>query len=178
MADSLAAGTYTVTITDINGCIKVDTIVVSGIASPTADYSNTPEVGFVDIEVLFNDSSLANGDTIVSWFWDFGDGVTSILENPTHTYDTTGTFLVYLVVTNSEGCVDTISDSIIVVSEIFVPNFFTPNGDDMYDNFVIPYLPQLYPNSKLYVYNRWGIKVYQSDNYQNDWDGEKHSAGT
>ena len=48
----------------------------------------------------------------------------------------------------------------------------------MYDNFVIPYLPQLYPNSKLYVYNRWGIKVYQSDNYQNDWDGEKHSAGT
>ena len=178
LADSLAAGTYTVTITDINGCEHIDTVTVGGISSPTAGYTNSPEIGFVDIEVLFNDSSLANGDTIVSWFWDFGDGVTSILEDPSHTYDTTGTFSVYLVVTNSEGCVDTISDSIIVVSEIFVPNFFTPNGDNIYDTFTIPYLPQLYPNSKLYIYNRWGIKVYQSDNYQNDWDGEKHSAGT
>ncbi len=178
MADSLAAGTYTVTITDINGCVKVDTIVVSGIASPTANFSNNPTAALLDVPVTFTDSSLANGDTIVSWFWDFADGTTDTLQNPVHAFADTGTYPVMLVVTNTQGCTDTIIIEMIVITEIVVPNVFTPNGDGFNDTFVIQYLPQLYPNSKLYIYNRWGKRVYKSDNYQNDWDGDKHSEGT
>ncbi len=178
MADSLAAGTYTVTITDINGCVKVDTVVVGGISSPTANFSNNPTAALLDVPVTFTDSSLANGDTIVSWFWDFADGTTDTLQNPVHAFADTGTYPVMLVVTNTEGCTDTIIIEMLVITEIVVPNVFTPNGDGFNDTFVIQYLPQLYPGSKLYIYNRWGKRVYKSDNYQNDWDGDKHSEGT
>ncbi len=44
---------------------------------------------------------------IVSWDWDFGDGGTSTQQNPSHTYNTGGNFIITLVVTNSIGCKDT-----------------------------------------------------------------------
>lgn len=178
MASNLAAGTYTLTITDANGCEKVETVVVSGIASPTADFSNNPTAALLGVPVTFTDSSLANGDTIVSWYWDFADGTIDSVQNPVHAFSDTGTYPVMLVVTNTQGCTDTIIIEMIVITEIVVPNVFTPNGDGFNDNFVIQYLAELYPNSKLYIYNRWGKRIYKSENYQNDWDGEKHSEGT
>jgi hypothetical protein len=36
---------------------------------------------------------------------------------------------------------------------------------------------ELYPNSKMMIYNRWGRKVYTSDNYLNNWDGGDLSEG-
>lgn len=50
--------------------------------------------------VAFKDSSFFSP---TSWRWDFGDGATSTLQNPVHTYQTTGTFTVKLVVSNASG---------------------------------------------------------------------------
>ncbi len=178
VADSLAEGIYTVTIKDINGCVHIDTVNVGGIHSPTANFTNTPAAALLDVLVQFTDSSLANGDTIVSWYWDFADGTIDSIQNPVHAFGDTGHYPVMLVVTNTEGCSDTIIIEMVIITEIVVPNVFTPDGDAFNQNFVIQYLPELYPNSALYVYNRWGIRVYKSDNYQNDWDGDKHPEGT
>lgn len=60
-------------------------------------------------------------------------------------------------------------------SLINIPNVFTPDADVSNQTFVVEHLPA---NSQLTIYNRWGIRVYQSTNYKNDWDGENHSAGT
>ncbi len=46
--------------------------------------------------------------------WNFGDGNTSTLENPTHNYSTTGSFIVTLVVTNSSGCSDSTTQTIVI----------------------------------------------------------------
>jgi len=54
---------------------------------------------------------------------------------------------------------------------IIVPNVFTPNNDGVNDYFVIKNL-LLYDVRKLVVYSRWGQVVYQSDSYNNDWDGK------
>ncbi|GIV41824.1 MAG: hypothetical protein KatS3mg034_1134 [Vicingaceae bacterium] len=62
-------------------------------------------------------------------------------------------------------------------AELIIPNVVTPNGDGINDYFVIPYLA-LYPGSKLVIYNRWGKKIYESDDYKNNWDGSNYSAGT
>lgn len=54
-------------------------------------------------------------------------------------------------------------------SEAFkIPNVFTPNGDNINDNFEITGLP---PLSSLLIYNRSGKEVFSSDEYKNDWDG-------
>jgi len=59
-----------------------------------------------------------------------------------------------------------------------IPNIITPNGDGINDYFKIIlkdskeayYLS--FPNSTLIVLNRWGTKVFESNNYQNDWNGD------
>jgi gliding motility-associated-like protein len=53
---------------------------------------------------------------------------------------------------------------------IVIPNVFTPNGDGVNDYFVVRNL-NLYDFRPLIIYNRWGNVVYQSDQYNNDWDG-------
>lgn len=55
----------------------------------------------VGANVSFTDQSFA-GSGVVSWLWDFGDGNTSTMQNPTHTYATTGTYTVCL--TTSSNC--------------------------------------------------------------------------
>ncbi len=71
------------------------------------------------------------------------------------------------------------SDSIEVVvqCDVIVPNIFTPNGDGFNDTFFVGNLDQ-YPGSGIKIYNRWGRKVHDSDDYKNDWDGEKVAEGT
>ena len=54
--------------------------------------------------------------------------------------------------------------------ECFVPSIFTPNGDGVNDYFEIPFLSR-FPQSTIYIYNRWGDEVFYSDNYQGEWQG-------
>jgi gliding motility-associated-like protein/uncharacterized repeat protein (TIGR01451 family) len=56
------------------------------------------------------------------------------------------------------------------LSDIFIPDTFSPNGDGINDYFVIPGVNQL-PGNELVVFNRWGNIVFQMKNYDNSWDG-------
>ncbi|WP_243350206.1 Ig-like domain-containing protein, partial [Parabacteroides sp. FAFU027] len=55
--------------------------------------------------------------------------------------------------------------------DIYVPEGFSPNGDGKNDRLVIKELYK-YPNNHIVIYNRWGNKVFEARNYQNDWNGE------
>ena len=59
---------------------------------------------------------------------------------------------------------------------IIVPNVMTPNGDGLNDVFNINYI-DLYDVKKLTIHNRWGTIVYQSEDYQNNWDGGNVADG-
>lgn len=78
-----------------------------------------------------------------------------------------------------EGC-DIYSKTITVTvldCELVVPNVFTPNGDGYNDKFIIENLEH-YRNSYMVIYNRWGNKVYESNDYANNWwDGANCSEG-
>ena len=80
-----ASGAYWVSVSNSNGCTTTDTIGVSITPIPTAS--------FVPVVNGFN-VSLVNQSDFGSWFWDFGDGESSTLSNPVHTYLDTGTFLI------------------------------------------------------------------------------------
>ena len=56
-------------------------------------------------------------------------------------------------------------------------NVFTPNGDGIND-FLKFDLVEIYPGTKLIIFNRWGNKIYEDDDYFNDWDGENYQEGT
>ncbi|WP_339876589.1 gliding motility-associated C-terminal domain-containing protein [uncultured Algoriphagus sp.] len=59
-----------------------------------------------------------------------------------------------------------------------IPNVFTPNGDGINDTWVIRGLKELFQNNKLLVVNRWGVEVFKTDNYENDWNGDNLHGGT
>ena len=57
-----------------------------------------------------------------------------------------------------------------------IPNVITPNGDGINDLLVFGNL-ELYPYSKLMIFNRWGQLVFESGYYQNNWDGQFMNDG-
>ena len=59
---------------------------------------------------------------------------------------------------------------------VFVPNVFTPNDDSYNQYFEITNIG-LYKNSKLIVFDRWGMTIFEANGYQNAWDGNAVSSG-
>ncbi len=66
--------------------------------------------------------------------------------------------------------------TVFIKCPIKTTNVITPNGDTYNDKFVIKHLIE-YPGSKLVILNRWGKKVFETNNYQNDWDGGNLAEG-
>jgi len=77
---------------------------------PTADYGY--EIS--KLKVTFTDGSIDSDGTIVSWFWDFGDGTTNTPQNPRHRYRMPGIYTVTLTVTDDGGAVDSTRQTITV----------------------------------------------------------------
>lgn len=106
--DTTGTFSVTLTVTGANGCANTTTMNdLVAIIPPAADFAADTLSGCLPLQVQFSDSSVS-GQSIVSWFWDFGDGNTSTLQNPTHTYTDPDVFDVSLVIVNNEGCTDTI----------------------------------------------------------------------
>lgn len=104
----LASGTYTCTVTDACGSGSESASVVLSTA-PVAGFSfSTTSGGTAD----FTDGTTGGGP--YTYAWDFGDGGSSTLASPSHTYATDGVYMVTLIVSNACGS-DTISDTVNIV---------------------------------------------------------------
>ncbi|MCH8491198.1 MAG: PKD domain-containing protein, partial [Oceanicaulis sp.] len=123
-------GNYSVRVREISngGCISTNTICVEVEIGPQANFDIAPFSGAFPIEtcvlkeIHFIDISTDNGGSpIVNWFWDFGDGNTSNLENPSHAYSLSGVFIVSLTVTNSCNCSSTLTTEVYVENGVFTP---------------------------------------------------------
>ena len=104
------ADTYTITLKAF-GCgfdsIQTDVIIHP---KPNAGFSNNSFVCLLDTISFTNASGLA-----VDFLWDFGDGVTSTLNDPRHFYDASGIYEVKLYATSLEGCIDSAASTITVL---------------------------------------------------------------
>lgn len=173
------SGVYYVVATDQYGCVATDTVTVTPFPVPTAQFTQSQQNVFIlGQSVSFTDTSLPPlPDSLVSWQWSFSNGAptSSSDQNPTILFPDTGMANITLIVTNGNGCTDTVVVSFEVIPG-FIPNVFTPDGDGNNDLFVIPIANAL-PNCQLTIFNRWGKLIYKTDNYKNDWDGENHSDG-
>lgn len=86
--------------------VKVNHISVYG--PPVLNFAAPVTVGCNALQVQFTDQSTSNAGSINSWNWDFGDGVLSNIQNPSHTYNQIGTYNVTLKAATSKGCVTTL----------------------------------------------------------------------
>ena len=174
----LDPGIYTLNILDQNDCIlENNEILIEEIVGPVCQFSaSSYEFMLSNDPVNFYDNSFTDPNyniDLISWEWDFGDGVISNDQNPSHIYDYPGLYYVWLTVEDENGCTHKTMKTINVLEEFFSysPNAFSPNGDGINDTFQ-PILTDIDFNTyELNIFNRWGDIIFKTDNYSKSWDG-------
>jgi len=132
MAVFVAPGSYTITLiaSNANGSnTEIKTAYINVILPPQGQFTfNVISTLCGTQNIQFNDQSVS-ATTITDWFWSFGDGATSTIQNPTHLYSSPGTYSVSLVVTDINGCSNTFSqNNIITVTNQVVSAGFTSSA--------------------------------------------------
>ena len=179
------SGIYTVTyFSDAisNGNI-IGAAEVNILEAPTALFSTDADT----LSILYKNikiQDISDGN-IVAWQWDFGDGNTSSIAHPYHSYEEAplGVYEISLIVTDDVGCMDTTVKKIYINDHywMYIPNTFTPNNDNLNDKFCIEY-NGIRENTFIFnIFNPLGDLVYQSRNpdelrcsNNGGWDGRNY----
>ncbi|WP_290847413.1 PKD domain-containing protein [Flavobacterium sp.] len=169
------SGIVNLTATDARGCtmqysVNVDIPVLGYIDFEPDSYGNE-HYGIFSVEdpVTFNSTVTGDYQTVV---WDFGDGTFSNEISPTHTYVNAGSYVVVQTVTYPFGCQYTKTITLIVEDGYFltIPTAFTPNNDNMNDNYR-PVSKRL-EAIRLDIYDSWGSMIYSElGDVLVGWDG-------
>jgi PKD repeat protein len=111
---SSGVGTFNIkyVYTDTNGCSDTATKNIKVVDKPVVKFVFNNRC--LDSAIQFIDSSSAPSSSIISRKWNFGDGNTSTSTNPTHIYASSGTYSVKLIITNANGCIDSLSQNVTV----------------------------------------------------------------
>lgn len=140
---------------------------------PVASFNYNPQQVFsIDPTTNFENTSVFNDQNI----WNFDDGTSSQEVSPTHQFPIgqIGNYNVELIVISDQGCRDTAYRIVVVRDQLlfYVPNAFTPDGDQ-YNNVFLPVMTAGFsPASyEFYIYNRWGELVFESRDTETGWDG-------
>lgn len=133
-----------------------------------ADFMYSPTmIDIIEPDVQFANLSVGATD----YKWSFGDGGNDVLKDPVHTYKDTGKFRVTLISSNVNGCNDTTFKDLTVLDiyRIFIPDAFSPNADE-HNTLWVPSMTS-FLSIEISIFNRWGEKIYQSDDNSGKWDG-------
>jgi gliding motility-associated-like protein len=170
-----SAGPFTVTLTAFNAgsCNQQDvtTFDITVFDTPTALASFAPDPPVVNTPTVFSNSSL----NAVRYKWVFGDGdsleIASLL-SVSHQYNATGSFNAELIAYNLAGCSDTFPMVVRSLIEVVanVPNAFTPLSGD--ENSIVLVRGFGVAKMQFTIWNRWGQKVFETNNQKQGWDGK------
>ncbi len=168
-------GTYNIVLVanNPNTCNLTDTarFTIQVFDSPVPDFSFAPIVPVSNTPVTF--TNLSSPDA-VRFKWDFGDGdslLTTSRAPVQHQYNLTGTFNACLTAYNAIGCDSTICRPVqaTIIPLVDVPNAFTPQSGDI--NSVIMVQGFGIAKMQFIIWNRWGQKVFETNNRFQGWDG-------
>jgi len=151
-----------------NGCVGVDTVVVTIPILPFVDAGPDDEIPSLGAIQIGGDPSANTVDTL---FWSpsiYLDD--STLFNPTAIKPKEDTWY-YVTVIDSNGCVNVDSMFLEVIPDIRIPSGISPNGDGKNDTWQLQFKED-FPNLEVSVYNRWGdLLFYDNTSYLIEWDG-------
>ncbi|MEO8151235.1 MAG: PKD domain-containing protein [Bacteroidia bacterium] len=170
-ASSLCPGAYIVNVTDANGCkIKDSVIVLYSSYIPPVVATVNHDTAFIgqQIELLATHAGY-------SYQWIPASGLNNPqIYNPVANPDS-GFYTYIVVITDDKGCTNTDTVSFYVKNveciepELYIPNAFSPNGDGVND--VIYVHGNTIMEMHFVIYDRWGVKVFESNEPSFGWDG-------
>jgi gliding motility-associated-like protein len=171
----LAEGNYAVTITDQNGCTKDTAFVVSNDSAFVIDA--TPDTAVIDLGESVTLNVTATGDNISSLNWRPNYGLTCY-DCPDPTASPVKSLPYYVTAISDSGCTskDTVWITVIPNYQLYVPNAFTPNGDAVNDYWEIFGNKKAWLEMEVNIFNRWGEKVFESNDHNFKWDGTYKGA--
>ncbi|MEY4288988.1 MAG: hypothetical protein RLZZ30_1076 [Bacteroidota bacterium] len=166
--------------TTLNGCT------VTELLSNYIQVDNYPIAAFEPSSNLFAEPNqtlyfMNNSLGAATYAWNFGDGGTSTEEGPAHTFIGTELgFNVILTAISTLGCTDTSHYFIGYDPGLvyYIPNTFTPDGD-MNNQVFTPIFSSgidIY-HYTMYIYNRWGETIFESNDPAFGWDGSYGMEG-
>lgn len=165
----------TLTYTSVNNCSTIDTL-ITGIT-----VYDIPDPAFVASPKITDD---LNPNILFSYevpnctcFYDFGDGTTGTECIINHTYGDTGVYNVSMIVTTSNGCIDTAYETVQVKTfyTFYIPSAFSPNNDGRNDVFFVKGIG--IRDYQIDIFNRRGQMVYQSSDPYEEWNGKFFNTG-
>ncbi|MCB9224541.1 MAG: gliding motility-associated C-terminal domain-containing protein [Crocinitomicaceae bacterium] len=179
------AGTYniTLTVTSSAGCTDSYTeysyIYVTPYPEANFIYSPT-EIDITDTEVDF--TNLSTNADYYEWSFGYAGSAGSTDENPTHYFpdNAGGQYTVTLLAGSNGGCSDQISIIVHIKDVVifYIPNTFTPDGNDVNNEFTPVFTSgvDIY-DYHLTIFNRWGEIVFESYNLAYGWNGHYGDGG-
>jgi gliding motility-associated-like protein len=171
------------TVTDNHGCTASLMIpdMITVYSFPVAAFNLSPQpTTILSPTIQFTDKS-TDAYGIASWLWNFNDPANDIgssQQNPSHTYSDTGSYCAMLTVTNIHGCKDSVTECLVIAPEysLYIPNAFSPNGDGKNDVFLAK--GEFVENFKMYIFDRWGMLLFYSDDINKGWPGTVNNGST
>ena len=164
------------TVTSIRGCKATITKPAKIYFKPQVDFT-FDEVCYGHITSFTNISRVEFTDTI-KYYWDFGDGSISNKINPEYVFNTPNNNIVKLKVQIGDNCFQIKTKEVNTQQcQVMMPNVISPSMDSSNEMFFIKNLDN-YPINNFVVFNRWGIKIYETDNYTNNWSPQRIVSGT
>lgn len=165
----------TLQITTPDGCQTSNTIsdYICVYDYPDPQFTFEPQPTTI-LEPTISFANFTPGSNNYTWTFDtqgFADQSTQV--HPSYTFTNVGNFEVCLEAVSLEGCPNEICDTVTILEEfiVYVPNAFTPDGDDYNDEFM-PIISGIIPESyEFMVFNRWGELIFNSQIPGTGWDG-------
>ena len=165
-------GLYTVTLvtTNATGCSDSAMAMINIYPVPNAAFTHN----YIDNVYYIDESTLVFSNTSTGgsqYTWLFGTGDSSSTYEPPYVYHVPGDYSIQLYVSNTWGCTDLAQGPIRVRAResVYVPNAFTPNGDDRNDFFSIG--KSNIASLNVIIFNRWGEICFTSNDVNFRWDG-------
>ena len=171
----LAAGSYTLVLTNTENCILENTIIIEDDASDIlVDYTELYQIEILD-SVQFVANYPASVDSVLWTPDNQGISCTTCLF-PFFSPQSSSSY--FLTLYDDSGCTEQIPITInVTIPEVnvFVPNVFSPNDDGLNDMFLIGFASIVTESYTLSIFDRWGNRMYEEDldpNSQEGWDGK------
>ncbi|MEL6721328.1 MAG: PKD domain-containing protein, partial [Bacteroidota bacterium] len=145
---------------------------------PTANFTFTPQQPtYGNSRVSFIDSS--QFASTYEWIFNRGEA-TSLMANPTYTFQDTGFQEITLIVTHDSGCQDSISKQIDIppIVKFYIPTAFSPNDDGHNDEFLPQGIVLGIRDYEMTIWNRWGNLVFKTNDPFQAWNGKTNNLRT